>query len=136
MELKPTSIDQWPWPVGQNYEPFYKPFYKYYNIIILIILLIVANLQGNISIRGQVRGSIYEGLDLAAAATVVDIGRHRPKLISATRPLSHTASQTCLLFRQARSITGHSGIFVGASLNSLSTRFVQVLLIKKRMKLI
>ena len=30
--------------------------------------------------------------DLAAAATVVDIGRHQPKLISATRPLVHSAT--------------------------------------------
>ena len=44
-----------------------------------------------ISIRGQVRGSIYEGFDFAAAATVVDIGRHQPKLISATRPRRHVA---------------------------------------------
>ena len=52
-------------------------------------------LGGSTSIRGQVRGSIYEGLNLAAAATVVDVvdsGRHQPKLISATRPLGHTAS--------------------------------------------
>ena len=50
--------------------------------------------RGNIFIRGQVRGSIYEGLDLVAAATVVDvvnIGRHWPKLISATRPRRHVA---------------------------------------------
>ena len=31
------------------------------------------------------------GFDLAAAATVVDIGRHQPKLISATRPRRHVA---------------------------------------------
>ena len=31
--------------------------------------------------------------DLAAAATVVDIGRHQPKLISDTRPLGHSAAQ-------------------------------------------
>ena len=53
------------------------------------------SIRGSTSIRGQVRGSIYEGLDLAAAATVVDIGRHRPKLISATRPLCHSATLPC-----------------------------------------
>ena len=31
--------------------------------------------------------------DLAAAANVVDIGRHRPKLILATRPLGHSATR-------------------------------------------
>ena len=30
---------------------------------------------------------------LAAAANVVDIGRHRPKLISATRPFGHSATR-------------------------------------------
>ena len=54
------------------------------------------------SIRGQVRGSIFEGFDLAAAATVVDIGRHQPKLILATRPRRHVAfldkPPTCEVF--------------------------------------
>ena len=42
------------------------------------------------SIRNQVRGSIYEGFDLAAVATVVDIGRHLAEINlghTATRPL-------------------------------------------------
>ena len=67
------------WLFGRNYEPFYKPFYKYYNIIILILLLIVANLQGNILFWGV--------FDLAAAATVVDIGRHQAEI-----NFGHTAS--------------------------------------------
>ena len=39
--------------------------------------------------RGQVRGSIYEGFDLAAVTTVVDIGRHQAEIYfghTATRP--------------------------------------------------
>ena len=36
--------------------------------------------------------SIFEGFDLSAAATIIDIGRHQPKLISATRPRSQAAS--------------------------------------------
>ena len=72
----------------------------------MIILIIVVNLQGNISIRGQVRGSIYEGFNLAAAATVVDIGRHQSKLILATRPRGHSATlPTFCLFRQAHNKT-------------------------------
>ena len=39
--------------------------------------------------QGSRRGSIFEGFDLAAAATVVDNGRHQQKLILATRPHGH-----------------------------------------------
>ena len=48
--------------------------------------------------------------DLVAAATVVDIGRHQAEINfghTATRPLGHTASQTCRLFRQAHLMLMH-----------------------------
>ena len=52
-------------PRGRSAE-IIESLYKYNkNIISLIILLLVAKFQGNI-----------EGFDLAAAASVVDIGRH------------------------------------------------------------
>ena len=57
-------------------------------------------------------GFIFEGFDLAAAATIVDIGRHQPKLISATQPRGHTATWPHGLvdmspFRQARFSVWH-----------------------------
>ena len=45
------------------------------------MILIILQMVGNFQLK----------IDLAAAATVVDIGRHQPKLILATQPLGLTA---------------------------------------------
>ena len=60
------------------------------------MVVIRGSIGGSTSIRGQVSGSIlfWGVFDLAAAATVVDIGRHQAEINfghMAERPLGHTA---------------------------------------------